>query len=187
MNGLPQPESFRPHAVIFSASPLSTLSKIWNLSSFSSLRRSMSLGLSYWCRNSALLYMKATTIRSSHFNKTSMMFRTKHSLLLLFGSLLHIANAQISGVKPCYAADGGASPDFPCNPEADVSACCGGGWRCRTNLFCEATDGVDVRGTCTDRNWANSNNPACPFPLSTRPCDPFYLRQVPFVLILMGL
>ncbi|KAL8899760.1 MAG: hypothetical protein Q9207_006031 [Kuettlingeria erythrocarpa] len=79
---------------------------------------------------------------------------------------------EIRGVKACYTPDGASTADFPCNPEAEVSACCGGGWICRTNLFCENASGIGVVGSCTNRNWA-SNDPACPFPLSTYP---FILR-----------
>ena len=60
--------------------------------------------------------------------------------------------------------DGRPSPDFPCDPDANVSSCCGGGSKCVTNLYC--TSPYDqaslVIGTCTDRSWESV---ACPFKL----------------------
>ncbi|KAI4231704.1 MAG: hypothetical protein LQ349_005439 [Xanthoria aureola] len=88
------------------------------------------------------------------------MFR---QFFLLLPLLLQKGNAQ----KQCHRFGGDSSPDFPCNPEVETSACCGQGWICRTNLFCEsAADGAQRVGTCTDSNWDSNNNPACPFALN---------------------
>ncbi|KAL8869738.1 MAG: hypothetical protein Q9174_004044 [Haloplaca sp. 1 TL-2023] len=81
------------------------------------------------------------------------------SLLSLF-SLLAQTFAQL---KACYRWNGDSAPDFPCNPEADVSACCGGGYKCGTNLFCEDEYGAMLVGTCTDRSFTD---PACPYALN---------------------
>lgn len=84
-------------------------------------------------------------------------------IALFFRSLLHIASAQSIQLKPCYSWDGRSSDNFPCNPEANVSACCGGGSKCKTNIYCENPSGLQVVGECTDRSW---NDPACPWRLS---------------------
>ncbi|KAL8681057.1 MAG: hypothetical protein Q9186_002769 [Xanthomendoza sp. 1 TL-2023] len=83
--------------------------------------------------------------------------------LLLLHLLLQTANAQL---KPCFRPNGDYAEDFPCNPEADVSACCGGNWICGTSLYCKSKSGTLVVGTCTDRSWGSDNIPACPFPLN---------------------
>ena len=102
----------------------------------------------------------------------------KELWLYLLYLLLRPSNAQI---KPCYTYDGQSSPDFPCDPEADVSSCCGGGWRCITNLICKKD--VTVIGTCTDRRWAESNDPSCPFRLSMRIMSSWcsLLQYLPFI------
>ncbi|KAI4108349.1 MAG: hypothetical protein LQ339_002250 [Xanthoria mediterranea] len=83
---------------------------------------------------------------------------------LLLPLLLQKADAQL---KQCYKYGGNSSPDFPCNPEAETSACCGQGYICRTNLYCEdSNDGAKYAGTCTDSNWDLNNDPACPFVLN---------------------
>lgn len=84
-------------------------------------------------------------------------------IALFFGSLLHVASAQSIQLKPCYGWDGSSSNNFPCNPEANVSACCGGGSMCMTNIYCKNPSGLLVVGACTDRSW---NDPACPWRLS---------------------
>ena len=58
-----------------------------------------------------------------------------------------------------------ASGDVPCDPYAQVSACCGAGSICISNLHCH-DPGIatfDVPGTCTDQSFAD---PACPCPPS---------------------
>ncbi|CAL8574647.1 hypothetical protein XPA_000602 [Xanthoria parietina] len=78
--------------------------------------------------------------------------------------LLQKADAQL---KQCYKYGGEISPDFPCNPEAETSACCGQRYICRTNLYCENNSDGDKRiGTCTDDKWDRNSNPACPFALN---------------------
>ncbi|CAO1599042.1 hypothetical protein XANCAGTX0491_002787 [Xanthoria calcicola] len=88
------------------------------------------------------------------------MFR---QFFLLLPLLLQKADAQ----KKCYKYGGESAPDFPCNPEVETSACCGKGYICRTNLYCENNStGAKRIGTCTDRDWNLDNHPACPFALN---------------------
>ncbi|KAL8803125.1 MAG: hypothetical protein Q9182_003375 [Xanthomendoza sp. 2 TL-2023] len=78
--------------------------------------------------------------------------------------LLQSSNAQL---KPCFRWNGNYAEDFPCNPEAEVSACCGGDWICGTNLYCKNKNNGDLLiGTCTDRSWGSDNVPGCPFVLN---------------------
>ena len=45
-----------------------------------------------------------------------------------------------------------------------VSACCGAGSRCATNIYCVGSSGdILLVGTCTDRKFKDA---ACPWPLS---------------------
>lgn len=71
-------------------------------------------------------------------------------------------------IQSCYSTDGTArSNDIPCNPNAEVSACCGtGGSICVDNLHCISPAGAPVPGTCTDQSWASSGGqaPGCPCP-----------------------
>jgi hypothetical protein len=55
----------------------------------------------------------------------------------------------------CYYPNGKESTDQPCNPDADVSPCCGTGLGsvCLSNLLCQGSNGNVVRGSCTDKNW----------------------------------
>ena len=82
---------------------------------------------------------------------------------LLSFPLLQSVSAQSFQLKSCFRWDGSASNNIPCNPEANVSACCGQGSTCRTNIFCENSSGLKIVGECTDRSWAD---PACPWRLS---------------------
>lgn len=101
------------------------------------------------------------------------------SLVLPIYRLLQIARGQ---VKNCYDCDGTVLVDYPCDPSANVgtvvlspfkswltlftikvSACCGIGGRCVTNLFCMSVRGAQIVGSCTDKSWAND---ACPWALS---------------------
>ena len=62
----------------------------------------------------------------------------------------------------CYRLDGSINnDDFPCNPSADHSICCGSGWACLENGLCQNTlhsnselpEGTNWLGTCTDISW----------------------------------
>jgi hypothetical protein len=79
-------------------------------------------------------------------------------------------------VLSCYDSAGKLGPDVPCDPNANVSACCGSGSVCVTNLYCLDNYGDNVPGTCTDSNWGVNPNPACPcrpskLQLMTMVCD----------------
>jgi hypothetical protein len=76
---------------------------------------------------------------------------------LILGGFLHVCAAQ----NKCYYPNGVQSDnDFPCDPNAEQSACCGGGFGsvCLSNKLCRGPDGNIIRGSCTDRNW---NAPEC--------------------------
>ncbi|CEI61139.1 unnamed protein product [Fusarium venenatum] len=57
----------------------------------------------------------------------------------------------------CYYPNGIEANDFPCDPGADESTCCGGGLGtvCLSNKLYIGTDGNTLRGSCTDKNWAS--------------------------------
>ena len=58
-----------------------------------------------------------------------------------------------------------ADADVPCDPDAHVSACCGAGSICISNLYCYDVDITtpNVPGTCTDQSFTD---PACLCPPS---------------------
>ena len=98
----------------------------------------------------------------------------RFSLSLLLVSLTSICSAQL---KTCYDIDGDPSSQIPCDPSANVSACCAPGGVCVTNFYCHGLkvgDTHDRVGTCTDRT---GNDPACPLPLlrSITPSFPFFV------------
>lgn len=53
-----------------------------------------------------------------------------------------------------------------------VSACCGSGGRCVTNLFCVSAQSAQIVGTCTDNSWADD---ACPWALSLSLASPSFI------------
>ena len=83
------------------------------------------------------------------------------SFLLPVLSIALFCSAQL---KPCYS--GGTLVDqIPCDPSANVSACCAPGGTCVTNIHCHGQavgDQFDRIGGCTDET---GNDPACPLPL----------------------
>ena len=73
-----------------------------------------------------------------------------------------ICSAQL---KRCYDVNGNPISQIPCDPSANVSACCAPGAFCQTNLYCHGggvDDTFDSVGGCTDET---GNDPACPLPL----------------------
>ena len=76
---------------------------------------------------------------------------------------LFIAQGCICQLKQCYNPSGVAYPDFPCDPTANVSACCGQNYTCTTNFYCTSPTDHGVVGSCTDQTWQDA---ACPLPLS---------------------
>ena len=77
---------------------------------------------------------------------------------------LHISLARrcFGQLKRCYYDNGQTSHDLPCDPSANVSACCGQNWLCSTNFYCSMPYG-NAPGSCTDKTW---HDPACPLSLS---------------------
>ena len=78
--------------------------------------------------------------------------------------LLHtfLAGGCFCQLKQCYWTNGELNRDLPCDPNANVSACCGLDWTCSTNLYCSYSDGSTRVGSCTDKSW---RDPACPLAL----------------------
>lgn len=97
-----------------------------------------------------------TTDPLSYFLKSTKMIR---SLLLH----IFLARRCFCQLKQCYHLDGVLSDDLPCDPSANVSACCGQNYTCSTNLYCTDYNGFRLVGSCTDKTWHDS---ACPLPLS---------------------
>ena len=79
---------------------------------------------------------------------------------LCFGLSLLSAHLCAAELLQCHRKDGSVLHDLPCDPSANVSACCGPGYACGTSLYCENTNGIKLVGSCTDPTWMN---PACPF------------------------
>ncbi|KAM0794871.1 hypothetical protein BDR22DRAFT_894756 [Usnea florida] len=83
------------------------------------------------------------------------------------------AGIRLTTATTCYKYSGqigdtgtDASGDVPCDPYAQVSACCGAGSICISNLYCYDANITtpSVPGTCTDQSFAD---PACPCPPTT--------------------
>src|SRR5436305_2430722 len=65
-----------------------------------------------------------------------------------------------SGKLAVFSNDG--TYDIPCDPAAPVSACCGAGEICISNMECMYADrSSSWFGSCTDQTWMS---PACPCP-----------------------
>ncbi|KAK7216740.1 hypothetical protein V2G26_004743 [Clonostachys chloroleuca] len=80
---------------------------------------------------------------------------------ILLSLFLLIFLRQCSAASTCYFPNGNiASDNFPCDPDAEQSACCGGGLGnvCLSNKLCQNSNGNLVRGACTDKNW---ESPEC--------------------------
>ncbi|CAG9982220.1 unnamed protein product [Clonostachys byssicola] len=80
---------------------------------------------------------------------------------ILLGLFLLIFLRPCSAANTCYFPNGKiASDNFPCDPDAEQSACCGGGLGnvCLSNKLCQSSSGNVVRGACTDKNW---ESPEC--------------------------
>ena len=112
------------------------------------------------------------------------------SLLFSFLLLSLYSTAQL---QQCHRRDGSVIPDLPCDPSgiqlfsssyplllltrivANVSACCGQGFKCIDSLHCEAQNGFPLVGSCTDPTWMD---PACPF-MQLREYLPELQPQIP--------
>ncbi|KAK3898023.1 hypothetical protein C8A05DRAFT_19320 [Staphylotrichum tortipilum] len=76
--------------------------------------------------------------------------------------LLAVAISSCWAQNQCFYPNGArATNDFPCDPEAADSSCCGGGMGtvCLSNKLCSGPDGNIIRGSCTNKDW---NSSGCP-------------------------
>ncbi|KAF3064354.1 hypothetical protein GL218_01035 [Daldinia childiae] len=74
--------------------------------------------------------------------------------------LFHFAYTVFAAVDHCYYPNQQEAEDnSPCNPDADSSACCGGGIGniCLSNGLCQGSNGAVIRGSCSDKNWDSKN------------------------------
>lgn len=92
--------------------------------------------------------------------------RGPREILLLALSFSGLCRAQQrcfypNGEEAVFPNGARAPTNYPCDPDAADSACCGGeaGMACLTNKLCRGPDGNTIRGSCTDRNW---NSLDCP-------------------------
>ncbi|KAH6838364.1 transcription initiation factor IID, 18kD subunit-domain-containing protein [Chaetomium sp. MPI-CAGE-AT-0009] len=88
--------------------------------------------------------------------------------ILLF--LVHLGLLQVCLGKKCYYPDGSeATGDYPCDADAEHSACCAGGTlgkACLANKLCWSSVMTFARGSCTDPSF---KSPACPDYCTHRP------------------
>ncbi|CAF9934328.1 MAG: hypothetical protein HETSPECPRED_009184 [Heterodermia speciosa] len=70
---------------------------------------------------------------------------------------LGLVAAQSSSLT-CYNPDGTINDiDTPCDPEAEVTHCCGGDSLCLDNKLCWEQQYANLnQGSCTDRSWSSS-------------------------------
>ena len=99
-----------------------------------------------------------------HHNRILPSYLLKSNTMIRF-LFLHILLVRrcFCQLKKCYNIGGGLVADLPCDPSANVSACCGQDYTCSTNFYCTSKTGFRLVGSCTDRPW---HDPACPLPLS---------------------
>ena len=85
------------------------------------------------------------------------------------GENIALSQQSSTMLKQCFSSLGDFEfGNVPCDPNADISACCGGGSVCVTNLACvDGWNGI-VPEQCTLRNWADVLPPECPCP---PPCE----------------
>lgn len=86
---------------------------------------------------------------------------TLYCLLALLALLTPLCFGQL---KSCYYDVGSPANDFPCDPAANVSICCGGSYYCAEDFYCIIRVGSWGVGSCTDKRW---QDPACPLPLGS--------------------
>ena len=90
--------------------------------------------------------------------------------------------ASSSGKTTCYGSYGSkyavVPGALPCNPQAEVSTCCGFTETCYSNGLCAPGPGLPnwgpnpyYTGYCTDRSW--SNGTACPSVCNNQPSGEF--------------
>ncbi|AEO66599.1 uncharacterized protein THITE_118802 [Thermothielavioides terrestris NRRL 8126] len=75
-------------------------------------------------------------------------------------SLLLLAVDLTAGLNRCYYPNTNeATGDFPCDPDAAVSMCCGEGSMCLSNKSCKGPKQNMIRGSCTDQTWESLDCP----------------------------
>lgn len=103
---------------------------------------------------------------SSNFSLVVQQIVYTHSsanpIMLLSLSFLLVKDC-FAQLKQCYGFAGEPVQDFPCDPSANVSACCGPLWTCSNNLYCTEGNNDRIIGSCTDTNFQDA---ACPLILS---------------------
>lgn len=86
---------------------------------------------------------------------------TMKRLCILLPSLLLPQMSLAQKQAQCYYPNGKvAAGDFPCDPDSEDSAFCGGalGSVCINNKLCRGPDGNLARGSCTSQTW---QSPEC--------------------------
>jgi hypothetical protein len=97
------------------------------------------------------------------------------ALLLTWTTLTPLAR----GASQCYFPSGSKSSDVPCDPDADVSMCCGSRDACLSSGLClipgtGPDEGIGfARGSCTDQSWDSA---ICPQRCQISTCRLFFSR-----------
>ena len=96
-----------------------------------------------------------------------LMCRAQLAVLLIIQAGVALVTATTCWKYSGQIGDSGTddSGDTPCDPDAPISACCGAGSICISNLHCYDVNITtpNVPGTCTDQSFSD---PACPCPPS---------------------
>ncbi|KAI1799654.1 hypothetical protein F4811DRAFT_568002 [Daldinia bambusicola] len=85
---------------------------------------------------------------------------TRLSYFSLQLTIFHFFCTTFAVISQCYYPNQEeAEGDSPCNPNADSSACCGGGIGtvCLSNGLCQGPNGAVIRGSCSDKYWNSGN------------------------------
>lgn len=101
---------------------------------------------------------------STHIARTARTLTSGLGLLLIL--LFFLSHAPTACATGCFKADGSTSHDdeWPCDPDADTSLCCGAADYCLGSVMCLDT-GSDNRLSlqgCTNSSWPDACNPVCP-------------------------
>ncbi|KPM36212.1 hypothetical protein AK830_g10347 [Neonectria ditissima] len=108
------------------------------------------------------LVFLVSLIHASHIHSFKTLYSPFTIMPRLTFVLLFICSLQSCfAASQCYYPNGAKSNDFPCDPDADESVCCGGGLGsvCLSNKLCQGANGNTVRGSCTDQNWSSLECP----------------------------
>ena len=102
---------------------------------------------------------------SSHYEHET--YDTSLSISAFLRLPLRTFSIQAAMSKQCYNSEGQPAGDYPCDPSAGISACCGGSGVCVDNLHCISGTGGYVPGTCTFEDWGVYHDKMCPCPPGT--------------------